>query len=68
VLRIHRRARVEKVGAKVLLLRVPGADITLTVWNWRVNVFVFVHDGQPLLPSDECEVGDYDVISQRADT
>lgn len=32
-----------------------------------MNVFVFVHDGQPLLAPEKCEVGEYDVIVQRAD-
>jgi len=48
-----------------MLMRLPGADMTLTLGNWRVNIFVFVHDGQPLLAPEKCEVGDYDVIVQR---
>ena len=50
-----------------MLLRLPGADMTLTLWNRRINVFVCVHDGQPLLAPEKCEVGEYDVIVQRAD-
>jgi len=67
VLRINRRARIETVGARVFWLRLPGADLAITPWNWRVNVFVFVHDGQPLLAPEKCEVGEYDVIVQKAD-
>lgn len=67
MLKINRRARIETVGVKVFWLRLLGADMTLTLWNWRVNVFVFVHDGQPLLAPEQCEVGEYDVIVQRAD-
>jgi len=67
VLRINRRARIETVGTKVRWFRLPGADVAITPWNWRVNVFVFIHDGQPLLASEQNEVGEYDVIVQRAD-
>jgi hypothetical protein len=50
-----------------MLMRLPGADVTFTLWERRINVFVFVHDGQPLLAPEKCEVGEYDVIVQKAD-
>ena len=34
------------------------------LFSARVNIFVFVHDGQPLLAAEKCEVGEYDVIVQ----
>ena len=67
MLRINRRARIETVGVKVFWFHLPGADLAILPWNWRLNVFVFVHDGQPLLAPAKYEVGEYDLIVQRAD-
>lgn len=67
LMKVNRQAWVEQAGARVLLLRLPGVDITFTWWNQRINVFVFLHDGQSLETPAKVEVGPYDIIVQRAD-
>jgi hypothetical protein len=67
MLKIERRAWIEESGPRVILMRLPGADITLTFWNWRVNVGAYVHDGVPAPRRLQTELGEYDVIFRRTD-
>ncbi len=62
---IERRAWVEETGSKVLLLRIPGADITLSFWKWWFSIGVYLHNGTPA--SHRWKPGEYDVIIRRTD-
>jgi hypothetical protein len=42
VLKIYRNCGVEQAGNKVSILRFPGMDICFSVYNWRLNVLIFL--------------------------
>ena len=60
---IERRAWVEEVGRKVLLLRLPGIDITLVFWKFWPRIGIYLHDGVPA--SHRWPTGEYDIIVKR---
>jgi hypothetical protein len=46
MLKIHRNCGVEQAGSKVSVLRFPGVDICFSVYNWRLNVLIFLGGSQ----------------------
>jgi hypothetical protein len=43
ILDIEHNARVERAGSRVVVERVPGADITFALWEGKVRVKAYVH-------------------------
>jgi hypothetical protein len=60
---IERRAWVEEVGRKVLLLRLPNMDITLAFWKLLPRICFYLHDGVPA--SYRWKPDEHDIIVRR---
>jgi hypothetical protein len=43
ILKVTHNARVEAVGRNVRWVRLPNADLVVSVWRRRVNVFLHLH-------------------------
>jgi len=41
--KVYRDSRVESVGRNVRWVRLPNADLVVSVWRRRVNVFLHLH-------------------------
>src|SRR5467141_258247 len=43
IFRVQRNARIESVGRNVRWVRLPNADLVMSKWRRRVNVFLYLH-------------------------
>jgi len=43
IFKVQRNARIESVGRNVKWMRLPNADLAVSKWRLRVNVFLYLH-------------------------